>query len=675
MKQTTFRRDLPISSRRGSASFSVSRVGAPTSGRREPAWIRRILPLALVLLSFASTFLGATVTAVTPLTYHVATSGSDLNPGTESQPFKTIRKAVEVLRPGDTLLIHEGTYTGVIEIKRSGMPGAPITMRPAGDGPVTLRADLPRLACSEIAPTLTRTIRLLAGADYWTFQDLTIVGGVLVSGTNFNTLSPYLMDRSLPGRGQYNPDAAATTLGALGVDAGDHVRIVGNKISGRGIHAVAARYGEVLDNEIFDIECGTGPGVILARFSDGWTIRGNHIHHITGSDNHWMSEGIRIVAASMYNLVDDNLVEDIGGFGRGVTADVNAGWNIIRGNTVKRAAHGFSLQVGGWGNQWIDNVAEGNRQYGFNILGMDFAATRPGVRTPSFLQVKCNRASGNYIDLFMGTVQESAFTSNSFGSIKLGKYLRNYWGSVGNLWDGAPVPPSESTPVRSCPTIKPYLLDDPARFVIQQYRDWFDRDPDPARVTEWAAEIEAGDLTQAGAINRLLHSDEFELGTLPVTRLYTAYFLTIPTYDEVLSLTARLRSGVPLSTFSEEFAASASFQDRYGSLSNSEFVSRMYADVLGREADVGGHGYWTGLLDQGVARPYVMVAVAASPEYTRRSFSWVHVTHMFVNMLRRAPDSGGFQAWVGFLEGGNSVVNMIDQFLVSGEYRNRFTSP
>ena len=42
--------------------------------------------------------------------YYVATTGSDANPGGQSQPFRTIKKSVSVLRPGDTLYIRGGTY-------------------------------------------------------------------------------------------------------------------------------------------------------------------------------------------------------------------------------------------------------------------------------------------------------------------------------------------------------------------------------------------------------------------------------------------------------------------------------------------------------------------------------------------------------------------------------------
>jgi len=43
-------------------------------------------------------------------TYHVATNGSNSNPGTLAQPFKTLQKAANVVSAGDTVLVHTGVY-------------------------------------------------------------------------------------------------------------------------------------------------------------------------------------------------------------------------------------------------------------------------------------------------------------------------------------------------------------------------------------------------------------------------------------------------------------------------------------------------------------------------------------------------------------------------------------
>ena len=41
---------------------------------------------------------------------HVATNGNDDNPGTEEAPLLTIHRAMEMVTPGDRILVHEGTY-------------------------------------------------------------------------------------------------------------------------------------------------------------------------------------------------------------------------------------------------------------------------------------------------------------------------------------------------------------------------------------------------------------------------------------------------------------------------------------------------------------------------------------------------------------------------------------
>ena len=60
-------------------------------------------------------------------TYYVSTSGNDSHPGTISQPFRTIAKASNVTKPGDTCILREGTYRETIEPVTSGKPYAPIT--------------------------------------------------------------------------------------------------------------------------------------------------------------------------------------------------------------------------------------------------------------------------------------------------------------------------------------------------------------------------------------------------------------------------------------------------------------------------------------------------------------------------------------------------------------------
>lgn len=75
--------------------------------------------LALVLLSPAA---GAA-------DYFMSPSGDDRAPGTRAQPWRTLARANEMLRPGDTVTLLDGEYNGVIEPADSGAEGAPIRYR------------------------------------------------------------------------------------------------------------------------------------------------------------------------------------------------------------------------------------------------------------------------------------------------------------------------------------------------------------------------------------------------------------------------------------------------------------------------------------------------------------------------------------------------------------------
>ncbi len=381
---------------------------------------------------------------------HVAMDGSDLNRGNWRKPYRTIQHAVDGARPGRTILVHAGTYREVIQVKNSGQPGLPIVLKSAGDGPVVVAPRLPAVSCTATAPTRARAIRIAGGLGYWRITGLTVVGGILVSGQAPTDLQPYVRDRSLPGRREYDPKAAAGTLKSLGAFPADSVQITRNRLVGRGIYASMARYGTVEENEILDVECGTGGGVWIGRFSDGWTVRGNTLRGMEGSKLHYMSEGIRFSGSSMYNLVERNVVQDITGIGRGITTDANSGWNVIRRNTVRRAHKGFSEQRGGWGNQWLDNLAEENRQAGYSVDVSSSGSPVPDDDVPAYLEFRCNRARGNGMDLVIGGVQASRFDSNGFGSVHLFSNVRAYWGAARNVWEGSRTPPPASPVPQSC---------------------------------------------------------------------------------------------------------------------------------------------------------------------------------------------------------------------------------
>ncbi|MCL2645630.1 MAG: right-handed parallel beta-helix repeat-containing protein [Phycisphaerales bacterium] len=65
--------------------------------------------------------------------YHV-TPGTGGGTGTAADPFKGIAAAEKAAKPGDTFLLHAGTYEGKWDVQKSGEEGKPIVWKGAGDG-------------------------------------------------------------------------------------------------------------------------------------------------------------------------------------------------------------------------------------------------------------------------------------------------------------------------------------------------------------------------------------------------------------------------------------------------------------------------------------------------------------------------------------------------------------
>lgn len=73
-------------------------------------------------------------------TRFVATTGSDSNSGTETSPFLTVQKAVDVSGPGDTVVVAAGSYPEQVTTKSNATSTARISIIGAGRDTTTLRA-------------------------------------------------------------------------------------------------------------------------------------------------------------------------------------------------------------------------------------------------------------------------------------------------------------------------------------------------------------------------------------------------------------------------------------------------------------------------------------------------------------------------------------------------------
>jgi alpha-tubulin suppressor-like RCC1 family protein len=211
-------------------------------------------------------------------------------------------------------------------------------------------------------------------------------------------------------------------------------------------------------------------------------------------------------------------------------------------------------------------------------------------------------------------------------------------------------------------------------FVMQQYRDFLSREGDAAGINGWVSLITAGTYSRLDVINAFFNSAEFNGFVAPVVRLYYATFLRVPDYAGLTFNAGLVRQGtITLPQLADFFTASPEFAATYGALDNTQFVTLLYNNVLGRAPDAAGLAGWVSLLGSGYTRGQVLLGFSESTEYQAAKFNEVYVTMMYVGMLRRSPEPGGYNGWLAYLNApGNTPLAMINGFYLSTEYRGRF---
>jgi len=209
-------------------------------------------------------------------TFYVdARKGDDANDGTARAPWRSIQKAADFARPGDTVLVTAGDYPERIHITRSGTPDQLITFQASGRSVTqgfTITADYIRVVRFEITNQIT-----LFRESY----------GVYLHGSHDEILNNYLHDLYHDGimlSGEGDPDSLQVA----------HNVIRGNRIEraqNSGIH-VEGRENLIEANEVaHTIQYPPGAPAWdgadadgLRFFGSGHVFRGNRVHDIVFSD-------------------------------------------------------------------------------------------------------------------------------------------------------------------------------------------------------------------------------------------------------------------------------------------------------------------------------------------------------------------------------------------------------
>jgi Right handed beta helix region len=251
-------------------------------------------------------------------TYYVSSIiGSDKNAGTSgSAPLASLQAAENLVKPGDTVEVMNGTYVGnapgggdVLDIATSGTASAPITF--------------------EAAPGQTPVINSSGG---WNAIDITasyiVVKGFTVEGDAAN----YTLAQATAGYG-VNPNLDGNGIYVTGTSGGyvpNHVTIENNTVynePGGGIGTQYADYVNILNNTVYD--------------NAHWSAYGNSGISINVSSNSDTNPGVHDVVSGNTVYGNAQEVPTIGGNtitdGEGIILDTNPGFvgeMLVENNTV-----------------------------------------------------------------------------------------------------------------------------------------------------------------------------------------------------------------------------------------------------------------------------------------------------------------------------------------------------
>ncbi len=251
-------------------SYTSLIASATTCARGGVLLITKILAVRFLLfvLLILTIVYGALNMVFAVSTYYVSPDGSDLNNCSQAQPCREIRRALTLVKAGDTILVADGNYEGFDVANTNGASGLPIMVKAMGSGAVIL-------------PTTDRPDN---------------------RDTIFITYSSYII---LNGLTSFNGNRAAVR-----VDHSPHVTVENGVFGSNyewGIFTDFSDYLVIQSNECYGSK--TQHGIYVSNSGDYPTVVGNRVH-----DN--AAAGIQLNADKSqggdglitYAVIEDNII-------------------------------------------------------------------------------------------------------------------------------------------------------------------------------------------------------------------------------------------------------------------------------------------------------------------------------------------------------------------------------
>jgi hypothetical protein len=231
-------------------------------------------------------------------------------------------------------------------------------------------------------------------------------------------------------------------------------------------------------------------------------------------------------------------------------------------------------------------------------------------------------------------------------------------------------------------------------FVRQHYLDFLGREPDESGFNFWSdqilscgSEVGCRERRTVNVSAAYFLSIEFQQTGGLVDGLYRASYGRAPRYAEFMPdvavvardvVVGRANWAQTLEANKQAFVAAwmerSDFRAAYDGLANAEYVDSLISHIAGFNGDRS--ALVNGLQSGSLTRGAVLRQIVENEGFVHAKHNEMFVMMEYFGYLRRDPDQDGYNFWLNKLNqfGGNfEQAEMVKAFIVSGEYRERFS--
>jgi len=201
--------------------------------------------------------------------------------------------------------------------------------------------------------------------------------------------------------------------------------------------------------------------------------------------------------------------------------------------------------------------------------------------------------------------------------------------------------------------------------IIYLYNSLVGRDPDQAGFDYWLSQLNSGNIELGGLAEALIESPEYSNVKEGIVRLYKAAFGRIPDKEGLDYWAQKINEGAHnLQDVSTLFITSPEFATRFGANPTvDQIVTKMYQNTFARTPDLEGFNYWVGQVNAGLTVSDLLLNFTESAEGVSAMNHHVQTVLSYDSLASRMPTT------VELLGAPSQIASMIDVVIGDADYQ------